>query len=1085
MVTLKFADTHNLVAFLSKSTKSDGFEQIVDFLNARPIKYALTINPTIYTSCIEQFWSTINVKTINEESQLHALVDGKKIFITEASVRRDLQLADKNGVRVTVWLRAPLLASSSRSRAGQWNITKTDLKANTNELVPGANSVVVVSVVPLNLLGNTFAQNRVESSNDKESLGEDASKHGRIDVIDADKEITLVSVQNVDEEMFDVNVLDGEEVVMKGVNERSNVVEYVVEVINTAKLIIDDAQVSAASDKVSTASAATTVSAATTTTVDDLTLAQALQELKSTKPKMKGVVIQELGDSTTTISSQQFQVKSQSQDKGKWILVEELVKPTKQKDQIRLDKQIALRLQAEFDEEERLERENAQKEEEANIALIQTWDDIQAKIDVDHQLPKSMKAQEQEELSIEEKATLFQQLLEKRRKHFAAKREEEKRNKPPTRAQQRKIMCNYLKNMEGYKLKDLKLKEFDSIQEMFDRAFKRVNTFEDFRTDLVKGKEKRARAELVQEVAKKQKVEDDKEIVELKQLMEIDPDEEEVTIDVVPLAIKSPIIMYTVFSHMLKSFDMEDLENLYKLVKAKYGSIRPVESLDLLLWGDLKTMFEPHVEDEVWKLQHGYKVLSWKLYDSCGVHSMRLQSVHIHMLVEKKYPLTLLILSQMLEKKLRIDYEKTLHDVRSAYATISNEESHRVASGSIAGSFQRNQASAFVSNMLNKNNFQKNQNFNNGPRPNNVNNNRQNRVLKENQHMTHTDKELDNVYDISHIKIKVGHPNETEAFISKIGNLRLGHLADPVLNVLKTSLQFDNKNQTVFYEICQRAKKTREPFPLSDHISKLLDDLMHLYLWGPYMVTSSEGFKYFLTVVDDYTRVVWDYVTKKADTNVFQDLNHINFFDIEYPEIPNDNERVDPSLNSDQRSQSDSSHSFVPVVNVNTADFLDDNPRNDAQSSDDIFATQDEQTDAMNNEMDALLKNDTWDIVDLPKDRKILRFLKGSPGLGIHIIKNSGVSIRAFLNVDWVKCVVTRKSMTGYYVVTRKCGKTIKVEYANQIADILTKGLDTVQHKELVKNLVYVIVDRSRKDGGLKLPCVDSYGWIKPLYMLD
>ncbi|GKD72207.1 hypothetical protein Tco_1330489, partial [Tanacetum coccineum] len=92
------------------------------------------------------------------------------------------------------------------------------------------------------------------------SLGEDASKQGRIDAIDADEEITLVSVR-------DMNVYVGEEVA-----------EEVVKVINTAKLIIDAAQVSVADDKVSTASAATTVSAATTTTatistVDDITLA--------------------------------------------------------------------------------------------------------------------------------------------------------------------------------------------------------------------------------------------------------------------------------------------------------------------------------------------------------------------------------------------------------------------------------------------------------------------------------------------------------------------------------------------------------------------------------------------------------------------------------------------------------------------------------------------------------------------------------------------------------------------------------------------------------------------------------------------
>nr|GEU41630.1 hypothetical protein [Tanacetum cinerariifolium] len=87
-----------MVVFLSKPTESDGFEQIVDFSNAHPIRYALTVNPTIYISCIEQFWSTAMAKTINGEAQLHARVDGKKIIITEASIRRDIQLADEEGV---------------------------------------------------------------------------------------------------------------------------------------------------------------------------------------------------------------------------------------------------------------------------------------------------------------------------------------------------------------------------------------------------------------------------------------------------------------------------------------------------------------------------------------------------------------------------------------------------------------------------------------------------------------------------------------------------------------------------------------------------------------------------------------------------------------------------------------------------------------------------------------------------------------------------------------------------------------------------------------------------------------------------
>ncbi|GKF81355.1 hypothetical protein Tco_0239957, partial [Tanacetum coccineum] len=101
MAALKFASSHNMVSFLDKPTKSDGFEQIVDFLNAHPIKYALMVNPTIYTSCIEQFWDTAKVKTVNGEVQIQALVDKKKVIIIETSVRSNLQLEDVKG---TEWL---------------------------------------------------------------------------------------------------------------------------------------------------------------------------------------------------------------------------------------------------------------------------------------------------------------------------------------------------------------------------------------------------------------------------------------------------------------------------------------------------------------------------------------------------------------------------------------------------------------------------------------------------------------------------------------------------------------------------------------------------------------------------------------------------------------------------------------------------------------------------------------------------------------------------------------------------------------------------------------------------------------------
>ncbi|GKB91798.1 hypothetical protein Tco_0964070 [Tanacetum coccineum] len=209
-------------------------------------------------------------------------------------------------------------------------------------------------------------------------------------------------------------------------------------------------------------------------------------------------------------------------------------------------------------------------------------------------------------------------------------------------------MSTYLKNMTGYKHNQLKNKSFDDIQKLFDKAMKRVNTFVDMDKKLVEGSKvrvkgseiraegssKREGEELEHENAKKKKVDDVKETAKLKNLMEDMPDEEEVALDVIPLAIKSPSI----------------------LVKAKYGSTRPVEDLDLVIYGYLKTMFEPHVEDNVWKNQSDNRVLDWKLYDSCGVHSLRKQNVHIHMLVEKRYPLTAPTITDMLNKKLQADH---------------------------------------------------------------------------------------------------------------------------------------------------------------------------------------------------------------------------------------------------------------------------------------------------------------------------------------------------------------------------------------------------------------------------------------------
>ncbi|GKB21277.1 hypothetical protein Tco_0855200 [Tanacetum coccineum] len=260
-------------------------------------------------------------------------------------------------------------------------------------------------------------------------------------------------------------------------------------------------------------------------------------------------------------------------------------------------------------------------------------------------------------------------------------------------------MTTYLKNMGGYKPSQLKNKSFEEVQRLFNKEMVRVNTFVAMDTEAVESSAKkdessskkveitqesssgkRAGDHLEQEKEKKQKTDDDQEEEEeMKVHIEIVIDEE-IAIDDIPLSTKpTPVVnfqihkvgrqgyyeiiradgsskTYLVFSGLLKDFDREDLENLWNAVKAKHGYKVLKEAYERVLWGDLKTMFEQHIEDGVWKDIRGHKVLLWNIYDSCGVHFVKFQNMHLYMLVEKKYPLTPATITDMLNRKLQADH---------------------------------------------------------------------------------------------------------------------------------------------------------------------------------------------------------------------------------------------------------------------------------------------------------------------------------------------------------------------------------------------------------------------------------------------
>ncbi|GJR00383.1 hypothetical protein Tco_0523367 [Tanacetum coccineum] len=226
-------------------------------------------------------------------------------------------------------------------------------------------------------------------------------------------------------------------------------------------------------------------------------------------------------------------------------------------------------------------------------------------------LAERTQTRERAELTDEEKGKLFMELMKKRRKHFAALRAQEKRNKPPTKAQKRSKMSTYLKHMGSEeKAKSSRKKSL--------------------------GK-KRAVKEQQQESTKRQKLEDDKETdeheeveaddtAELKKHLVIKKDDD-IAIDVIPLATKPPVIVdYKLFKEGIMGIDREDLQTLWKLVKTKHGDLRPKDEHERVLWGDLKVMFEPDIRS------------------------------NIFMLVEKRYILTPITITNMLNKKLQTDH---------------------------------------------------------------------------------------------------------------------------------------------------------------------------------------------------------------------------------------------------------------------------------------------------------------------------------------------------------------------------------------------------------------------------------------------
>ncbi|GJZ87948.1 hypothetical protein Tco_0659730 [Tanacetum coccineum] len=495
------------ITCLEKSDENAEFHQIVDFLSTCSINYALTVSPTIYASYIEQFWNTATSKIINYVKQIHAIVDGKVVVISESSVRSDLLFNDEDGVTY---------------------LTNDEIFEN------------------LALIGYKQLSTKLTFQKDK------------------DFEELDDNMENVEEETVDA-VTTG---------------------VSTAAVTINVED-----------------SSRTVRPVRSITT---LQSLPTIDPK----------------------------DKGKGVLVKEEPMKIKKKDQgdlqIQADAELAQRLhEEELAELEMRQKERVAQEEASMAALYEEYDTIQASIDAD---------------------ALWLQIQSVERKDY--------------------------KEIHGlYERQQKKNQDFIPMDtEVINDSGKKNNSSSkpaggSRKKTLTR---KRAGENKSEESAKKQKLEDvveeqesaksDEEAVAdyehekevLRMWLTVVSNEEE-TVDPNILSAKYPIVdwesqnlgsvdmedlhVYKIIkadrntsyhkslSSMLRKFNRQDLVDLHRLVMKRFEDTTP-EGYNLLLWGDLKVMFEPNAEDEIW--------------------------------IEKRYPLIKEMLQKMLNWKLEAEAESTM-----------------------------------------------------------------------------------------------------------------------------------------------------------------------------------------------------------------------------------------------------------------------------------------------------------------------------------------------------------------------------------------------------------------------------------------
>nr|GEW41268.1 hypothetical protein [Tanacetum cinerariifolium] len=575
------------------------------------IKYALTINPHIYVSCIKQFWNTVIVKQTNDVTRLQALVDKKKVMITEATIRDALRLDDAKGVDCLP--NKEIFAELARMGYEKPSTKLTFYKAFfSSQRVGKGFSGVETSLFEGMIVAGVIKEEGAVEEQVPDIVVDDAAAHGvdttvqedtaqepsaleikklknrvkklekgnkvkvlklrrlqkgrMIDALDSDAGVALMDekkeekkakedkvagddqVQGRQAEIYKID-MDHASKVLSMQKDEPEEVQEVVEVVTTAKLITE--VVTAASESVPAAS--TTISAAEPQVLVATITAALVRVVVASTRRRKGVVIRDPEEELSTVIT----ADTKSKHKGKEIMVQES-KPLKKKQQVEMDEEYARKLH-----------------EELNKDI--NWD-----VAIDH-----------------------------------------------TEAQARKNMIMYLKNVVRFRLDYFKGMSYDDIRLIFEAKFNSNTAFLLKSKEQLEEEENRAIESInetpAQKAAKRRKL--NEEVEDLKRYLEIVPDEDDdVYTEATPLARKVPVVDYEIIHLNNKPH--------YKIIRAD-GTHQLY--MDKLKVGRVKDL------------------------ESCGVHIITFTTTQLILLVERRYPLSRFTLDQILNGvRLRVEEQSEM-----------------------------------------------------------------------------------------------------------------------------------------------------------------------------------------------------------------------------------------------------------------------------------------------------------------------------------------------------------------------------------------------------------------------------------------